>query len=194
MRAETVRVYRWPSSSLPPRVNPAPVADPERRPAETAENGLEAGKSAAEPRTHLVARRDRVHCRTSRPARTRRRAKPLSAPPTPANARGAKLEDGLVRRRCGSWGFPQYWRPRDGLIGPEAARPPELWPAVVRPAFGRPFLRPCCGPGESFFGLKISGRRHGVRPRSTEPASPACAADGARRGPGTIFEEKRFSS
>ena len=70
-----------------------------------------------------MARRDRVHCRTSRPARTRRRAKPLSAPPTPANARGAKLEDGLVRRRCGSWGFPQYWRPRDGLIGPEAARP-----------------------------------------------------------------------
>ena len=140
-----------------------------------------------------MARRDRVHCRTSRPARTRRRAKPLSAPPTPANARGAKLEDGLVRRRCGSWRFPQYWRPRDGLIGPEAARPPELWPAVVRPAFGRPFLRPCCGPGESFFGLKISGRRHGVRPRTAERASPACAADGARRGPGTIFEEKRLS-
>ena len=140
-----------------------------------------------------MARRDRVHCRTSRPARTRRRAKPLSAPPTPANARGAKLEDGLVRRRCGSWRFPQYWRPRDGLIGPEAARPPELWPAVVRPAFGRPFLRPCCGPGESFFGLKISGRRHGVRPRSTERASPAGAADGARRGAGTIFEENPAS-
>ena len=140
-----------------------------------------------------MARRDRVHCRTSRPARTRRRAKPLSAPPTPANARGAKLEDGLVRRRCGSWRFPQYWRPRDGLIGPEAARPPELWPAVVRPAFGRRFLRPCCGPGESFFGLKISGRRHGVRPRTAERASPACAADGARRGPGTIFEENPAS-
>ena len=70
-----------------------------------------------------MARRDRVHCRTSRPARTRWRAKPLSAPPTPANARGAKLEDGLVRRRCGSWRFPQYWRPRDSIIGPEAARP-----------------------------------------------------------------------
>ena len=70
-----------------------------------------------------MARRDRVHCRTSRPARTRRRAKPLSAPPTPAFASGAKLEDGRVRRRCGSWSFPQYRRPRDGLPGPEVARP-----------------------------------------------------------------------
>ena len=53
----------------------------------------------------------------------RRRAKPLSASPTPAFASGVKIEDGRVRRRCGSWRFPHHRRPRDGLIGPEAARP-----------------------------------------------------------------------
>jgi hypothetical protein len=121
-----------PSTSFQQIQNPAPKsakdANLKLSPSITATSGNgreQPGSGEKRRRTHDSSSGEArpCYCRTSRPVRTRRRAKPLSAPPTPANARGAKLEDGIVRRRCGGWGFPQYRRLRDGAKRSRAAIP-----------------------------------------------------------------------